>query len=146
MGWNGGPLHQTGPMSTVPFELLQFVLRVLIAAAFIGMGILHFRPATQLTMAAMIPPRLRFAGAANPRNLVAFTGCCEIAGGVGLLYPPTSVVAGWALVLFLIAVFPANAYAARHPTRFGRLAVPLVPRLIGQIVLGGLILVAIVRL
>jgi uncharacterized membrane protein len=125
------------------FDVVQAVLRVVIAVIFVGMGILHFRPATQLTMAAMIPPRLRFAGVANPRNLVIFTGVCEIAGGLGLLYPPTAVAAGIMLVVFLAAVFPANAYAARHPKRFGKLAIPLVPRLIGQVALGALVLLAI---
>jgi uncharacterized membrane protein len=125
------------------FDVVQTVLRVILAVLFIGMGIVHFRPSAQLTMAAMIPPRLRFQGIANPRNLVIFTGVCEIAGGAGLLYPPVAVAAGFALVIFLIAVFPANAYAARHRERFGRLAVPLVPRLIGQVVLGALVIVAV---
>jgi uncharacterized membrane protein len=125
------------------FDVVQTVLRVILAVLFIGMGVVHFRPSAQLTMAAMIPPSLRFQGFANPRNLVIFTGVCEIAGGVGLLYPPVTVAAGIALVIFLIAVFPANAYAARHPKRFGRLAVPLVPRLVGQVVLGGLVMIAV---
>jgi uncharacterized membrane protein len=125
------------------FDVVQTVLRVILAVLFIGMGVVHFRPSAQLTMAAMIPPRLRFAGPASPRNLVIFTGLCEIAGGVGLLYPPVTVAAGIALVVFLIAVFPANAYAARHPKRFGKLAVPLVPRLVGQVVLGALVIIAI---
>lgn len=131
-------------LSTVAFEVVQTVLRVILALIFIGMGVVHFRPSAQLTMAAMIPPRLRFAGAANPRNLVVFTGMCEIAGGLGLLYPPVTLAAGIALIIFLAAVFPANAYAARHPKRFGRLAVPLVPRLLGQVVLGVLVLVAVI--
>lgn len=130
-------------LSTMTIDAVQAVLRVAIALIFIGMGILHFRPAAQVTMAAMIPPRLRSAGRANPRNLVLFTGLCEIGGGLGLLYPPTAVPAGVAFVVFLIAVFPANAYAARHPKRFGKLAVPLVPRLVGQVVLAALVILAV---
>jgi uncharacterized membrane protein len=53
------------------------------------------------------------------------------------------VVAAGALVLFLAAVFPANAYAARHPKRFGRVAIPLVPRLLAQLVLVALIVLAV---
>ncbi|GAA3870769.1 DoxX family protein [Leifsonia kafniensis] len=122
---------------------LQYALRVLLAALFVFMGVAHFRPGPMRTMAAMIPPSLRFQGAANPHNLVVLTGVCEIAGGLGLVFPPTSVAAGVCLIIFLIAVFPANAYAARHRERFGRAAIPLVPRLIGQLVLIALIVLAI---
>ncbi len=131
-------------MSIAAFEVLQFALRFVLAAAFIFMGIAHFLPAAQRTMAAMIPPRMRWAGVLSPRNLVIFTGVCEIAGGLGLIYPPTTLAAGVCLVVFLVAVFPANAYAAAHPERFGRVAIPLVPRLIGQLVLIALVLLAVV--
>lgn len=118
-----------------------FVLRILLAAVFVGMGINHFVPRSVRGMAAMIPPRLR-STQITPRMLVYFTGVCEIAGGLGLLFAPTRIAAGIALVVFLAAVFPANAYAARHREKFGALAVPFWPRLIGQIILGALILVA----
>lgn len=124
--------------------VLQFVLRLVLALAFIGMGITHFVPGVQRTMSAMIPPGLRSAGLFTPRVLVVLTGVCEIAGGIGLLWPPTAVVAGMCLVVFLVAVFPANAYAARHPKRFGRVAVPLLPRLAGQLLLMALLVLAIV--
>ena len=93
-------------MSTASVEGIQLVLRVVLAGAFIFMGVMHFRPAAQRTMAKIIPPRLRFTGLANPRNLVIFTGVCEIAGGIGLLVPPTSVAAAIALAVFLVAGFP----------------------------------------
>lgn len=130
-------------MSSDVTDGLQLVLRVLLALVFIGAGITHFLPSVQRTMAAMIPPRLRAAGLASPVNLVLFTGLCEIAGGLGLLYPPTLVPAAGALVVFLAAVFPANAYAARHPQRFGRVAIAFVPRLITQVVLMALIVLAV---
>jgi uncharacterized membrane protein len=116
------------------------VLRILVAVVFIIAGISHFAPSVQRTMAAMIPPRLRFTGWRSPRNLVIFTGVCEILGGIGLLVPATRVTSGVALAVFLVAVFPANAYAARHKERFGAVAIPLIPRLIGQVVLIGLVL------
>jgi uncharacterized membrane protein len=131
-------------MSSESVEGIQVVLRVILAGAFIAMGALHFQPAAQRTMAKIIPPRLRFTGVANPRNLVIFTGICEIAGGTGLLVPATSLAAGIALAVFLVAVFPANAYAAAHPERFGRLAIPLGPRLAAQIVMIALILLSVV--
>ena len=116
------------------------VLRILVAVVFIIAGISHFAPSVQRTMAAMIPPRLRFTGWRSPRNLVIFTGVCEILGGIGLLVPATRVTSGVALAVFLVAVFPANAFAARHKERFGAVAIPLIPRLIGQVVLIGLVL------
>lgn len=125
-------------------DIIGLVLRILLAVAFIGMGITHFLPAVQRTMAAMIPPPLRWKGAANPRNLVIFTGVCEIAGGVGLLIPATTAAAALSLIVFLVAVFPANVYAAAHKEKFGRVAFPLVPRTVGQIVLIALLVVAAV--
>jgi uncharacterized membrane protein len=122
-------------MDIVALGYLGLALRILLALTFIGMGVTHFLPAVQRTMAAMIPPGLRWTGIAKPRNLVIFTGLCEIAGGLGLLFPPTVLAASICLIVFLVAVFPANAYAAGHRERFGRAAFPLVPRLIGQIVL-----------
>ncbi|MDJ0337330.1 DoxX family membrane protein [Cryobacterium sp. PH31-O1] len=130
-------------MSNDVIDGLQLALRIVLALVFIGAGITHFLPSVQRTMAAMIPPRLRHSGLASPVNLVLFTGICEVVGGLGLLYPPTVVVAAGALVVFLAAVFPANAYAARHPKRFGRVAIPFVPRLIAQLVLMGLIVVSV---
>ncbi|KFF60167.1 hypothetical protein JF66_06090 [Cryobacterium sp. MLB-32] len=125
------------------FHDFQFALRILLAVVFVGAGITHFRPAVQLTMAAMIPPQLRVAGLASPQNLVVFTGFCEIAGGLGLLVPATAWLAGIALIVFLAAVFPANAYAAAHKKRFGWVAIPFWPRLIAQLVLMALIALAI---
>jgi uncharacterized membrane protein len=116
------------------------VLRIIVAVVFVIAGISHFVPSVQRTMAAMIPPRLRLRGLLTPRNLVILTGVCEIAGGIGLLVEATRVTSGVALAVFLVAVFPANAYAARHKDRFGAVAIPLVPRLIGQLALIGLVL------
>ncbi|MBG6212171.1 MAG: DoxX family protein [Cryobacterium sp.] len=130
-------------MSSDVINGLQLALRFVLALVFIGAGIIHFVPSVQRTMSAMIPPRMRTAGLANPINLVLFTGVCEVAGGLGLVYPPTTVAAGVALIIFLAAVFPANAYAAGHRERFGRVAIPLVPRLIAQLALMALILLAI---
>jgi uncharacterized membrane protein len=128
----------TGHMA--PFELFRLLLLCAVAVVFIAMGISHFLPGPARTMAAMIPPAMRRAGILRPMHLVWFTGLCEIAGGVGLLIPVTRVAAGVALVVFLVAVFPANAFAARHPDQFGRAAIPFWPRLIGQIALVALVL------
>ncbi|MEO6942217.1 MAG: hypothetical protein ABI238_02155 [Terrimesophilobacter sp.] len=129
-------------MHIVALGVVGLGLRILLALAFIVMGVTHFLPAVQRTMAAMIPPALRGKGIASPRNLVVFTGLCEIAGGLGLLYPPTVLAAAVCLIVFLVAVFPANVYASAHRERFGRAAFPLVPRAIGQVVL--IVLLAVV--
>ncbi|MEO6943908.1 MAG: DoxX family protein [Lacisediminihabitans sp.] len=131
-------------MTHADFELAQLLLRILLAFVFFGMGILHFLPKVARGMAAMIPPRIRRGDLLRPINLVYFTGVCEIAGAVGLLLPATRVAAALALVVFLIAVFPANAYAAKHREKFGRTAIPLWPRLVAQLVLIGLCIVTVV--
>ena len=118
-------------------DTARLVITIALAAAFVFMGVAHFVPVSARTMAAMIPQRLRFVSA---RRLVQFTGLCEIAGGVGLLIPVLHVAAAIALIVFLIAVFPANAYAAQQPEKFGRAAIPFWPRLIAQLALIGLLL------
>jgi uncharacterized membrane protein len=44
--------------------------------------------------------------------LVAFTGVCEIAGGLGLLVPPVRWLAGVMLAVYFVCVFPANVNVA----------------------------------
>lgn len=123
-------------------QLASTVVTIALAVVFVGMGITHFVPVVARGMAAMIPPRMKGSGLLSARSLVRLTGVCEIAGGIGLLVPLTHVAAAIALVVFLIAVFPANAFAARHPERFGRAAVPFWPRLAAQVALIGLLLFA----
>ena len=129
------------------FDVVQLVLRILVALIFVPMGVNHFVPKAARGMAAMIPPSLK--ARVSGRTLVRFTGVCEIAGGVGILIPASLVpglafAAGLALVVFLIVVFPANNYAAQNPDRFGRAAIPFWPRFVAQVVLIALILVAVV--
>jgi uncharacterized membrane protein len=123
-------------------EIAQWVLRVALALAFVAIGVSHFVAAPARTMAAMIPPALRQKWMPSPTALVTITGLCEIAGGLGLLWEPSRFIAGIALVLFLIAVFPANVYAAEHPKRFGKAALPFWPRYFGQVTLIALCLMA----
>jgi uncharacterized membrane protein len=122
-----------------PF-LLRRIARGLLALGLIGMGTAHFRPEPARTMAAMIPPVLRGRGLVSPESLVAVTGACELAGAAGLLVPRTRRLAGACLIAFFAAVFPANAYAAQHPERFGAVAFPFWPRLAGQVALAALAL------
>jgi len=123
-------------------EVARWAVRIALALAFIAMGVSHFVAAPARTMRAMIPPVLRQPWAPSPAALVTITGLCEIAGGLGLLWEPTRFVTGVALIVFLIAVFPANAYAAEHPDRFGKAALPFWPRYFGQLALIALVLIA----
>jgi uncharacterized membrane protein len=47
-----------------------------------------------------------------PSGLILISGAAEIAGGVGLLIPPTRRVARYGLTTLLVAVFPANIQMA----------------------------------
>lgn len=53
-------------------------------------------------------------------EVVIATGLCELAGAAGLLTPRFRRVAGWALALYALCVFPANVQHAvndlAHPT------------------------------
>jgi uncharacterized membrane protein len=70
----------------------------------------------------------------RPRAMVFFTGLCEMAGAIGLIIPTTQRAAGIALILFFIAVLPANIRAARAGiTLRGRPPTPLWLRLPMQI-------------
>lgn len=123
-------------------DIALWVLRIGLAAVFVFMGVAHFLPAAARGMSAMIPPALKTR--VSGTTLVRFTGLCEIAGGIGILVPQTRFAAGIALVVFLIAVFPANAYAAANPERFGRAAFPFWPRFIAQVLLILAVLIATV--
>jgi uncharacterized membrane protein len=67
----------------------------------------HFTPMKE-DLIRMTPPWVP-----RPRAMVFFTGLCELAGAVGLVIPTTRPAAGIALILFFIAVLPANIHAAR---------------------------------
>jgi uncharacterized membrane protein len=128
-----------------PQDIVLLALRIALAVTFTVMGVLHFVPAVRRGMRAMIPPALRRPGFPSPAVLVAFTGVCELAGAAGLLVPwdVLRLVTGIALTLFLVAVFPANAYAATRPDKFGRAATPFWPRYLAQLALIAVVLVAV---
>jgi uncharacterized membrane protein len=45
-------------------------------------------------------------------ELILVSGVAEIAGGAGLLFPPTRRAARYGLIALLVAVFPANIQMA----------------------------------
>ena len=79
--------------------------RIVLAAVFLGAGVLHL----------MVPgPFVRIVphAVSNPALVVALTGLAELAGAAGLIIPRLRVVAGWALAVYCVCVFPANVQHA----------------------------------
>lgn len=86
-------------------EQIRIGLRWLLTVAMVGVGVAHFvdpQPFVRL-IEGMIP---------SPLAMVYFTGVCEISGGLGLIHPRTRKAAAIALMVFFIAVFPANVRMA----------------------------------
>lgn len=80
---------------------MKRIVSVILGMAFVFVGVLHFvRPESFLAiMPAWAPFHLFWVYA---------SGAVEIAGGLGLLIPRYRKAAGWALLVLLIVVFPAN--------------------------------------
>jgi uncharacterized membrane protein len=70
----------------------------------------HFVPPLRGSLIAIVPPTLP-----APGLLVSITGGLEFLGAVGLLVPGTRIAAAVCLLLLMLAMFPANVYAARMP-------------------------------
>ena len=108
--------------------------RIGLAVMFCFTAAAHFN-SMRADMIRMVPP-----GVPNPEFMVTFTGICEILGAVGLLVARTRRLAGMALILFLVAVLPANVYAATSGvTLRGAPPTPLVPRIALQVLFIGLV-------
>ena len=102
----------------------------LLALIFIVAGISHFLGMSKFFV-TIVPKALP-----APQLIVQITGVLEILGGVGLLIPATRTVTGICLIVFLIAVFPANIEAARMHLPYSN---PLWLRGLAQVVLIGLV-------
>ena len=74
---------------------------------FIVAGVNHF--ASPDGYMAMLPPMLPW-----PMALIYISGAAEVLGGAGVMYSRTRRISGWGLIALLIAVFPANIFAALH--------------------------------
>lgn len=79
---------------------------------FLFTGSTHFS-AMKHDYAAMLPSPL-----SGNLGIIYLTGVLEIAGALGLLVPRTRRLAGICLVLYLLAVFPGNVYAAVNEVPF----------------------------
>ena len=84
----------------------QDAARIGLAVMFLFTGGSHFS-SLKYDLAAMIPPPLTGA-----LWVIYVTGCLEIAGGAGLLTRRLRRPAAWGLAALLVALFPANVYAA----------------------------------
>ena len=72
---------------------------------YIGAGISHFINPDWFVR--IVPPILPFNIA-----IVYISGITEIILGSLLIFPRTRFIAGWGLILLLLAVYPANIYVA----------------------------------
>ncbi|MCA9667850.1 MAG: DoxX family membrane protein [Myxococcales bacterium] len=96
---------------------LRVVMRWLLAAAMVAVGVLHF--VTPAPFVKIVPALLP-----APLLLVYLSGVFEIAGGLGLLLARTRRAAGWGLVALYVAVFPANINMAINNIQLGADAIP----------------------
>lgn len=104
-------------------------LRYALAAMFLLTAWAHFG-SLRAELVRMVPPFFP-----NPELLVTLTGVAEILGAIGLLVPRFAPAAALGLTLLLLAVFPANVYAALNElTLGGRPVTELLPRALMQVV------------
>ena len=98
-------------MLRLPLQLARKLALLGLSAFFVVAGANHFvNPDFYL---AIMPPYLP-----AHLELVYVSGVFEILGGIGVLVPAVRALAGWGLVLLLVAVFPANLHMALHPELF----------------------------
>jgi uncharacterized membrane protein len=81
------------------------ILLYLMGAFYIFAGVNHFRSPDFYVQ--IMPPYLPWH-----LELVYLSGIAEILCGVGVLIPRTRVMAAWATIALLIAIFPANLHVA----------------------------------
>ena len=103
LGFVGVPVFQTWHESTI----------YALAVMFCFTAVAHFGP-MRLDLERMVPPWVP-----NAKVAVLATGILEILGAIGLIIPETRTLAGVCLIVFLVAVFPANVYAAKTGARLG---------------------------
>jgi uncharacterized membrane protein len=104
-----------------------------LAVMFLFTSLAHFK-SMRHDLVKMVPPWVP-----DPELVILLTGVCEVAGAIGLLIPRTRMAAAIALIVFLIAIFPANAHAAQSGVQLGgKPATPLVPRALMQLLFIGL--------
>ena len=78
---------------------------IIMSLFYIGAGINHFINSDWYVR--IVPPSLPFKVA-----IVYISGVFEVILGSLLIFPKTRFIAGWGLILLLLAVYPANIYVA----------------------------------
>jgi|CXWL01.1.fsa_nt_gi uncharacterized membrane protein len=86
--------------------------RFAMAAMLFVTGIAHFTSTDP--MIEMMPDAVPFK-----RELIYFTGICELAAVVGLIWSKTSRLASILLIVFFIAILPANIAGSLKQVNFG---------------------------
>ena len=118
-----------GMLGVAVFTSWQLAAAVALAVMFLFTAVSHFMPMKE-DLIKMVPRGWPYA-----RQLVFITGILEILGAAGLLLPPTRSVAAFCLVALLMAMFPANVYAAlQHIPLRGKSPTPLWLRLPMQLI------------
>jgi uncharacterized membrane protein len=93
-------------------SLIKRVMLYAMGAFYVFAGVNHFLdPEFYLPMMPPYLPAHHF--------LIALSGVAEIACGIGVVIPRTRVLAAWATVALLVAVFPANIHVAVHDIPIG---------------------------
>lgn len=118
-----------GQWGVAPLRDWAASTRVGLAVMFCFTAAAHFN-SMRPDLIAMVPPAVP-----NPELVVSLTGVCEVLGAIGLLVPRTRRIAALALIVFLLAVLPANIHAAQAGvTLRGAPATPIGPRVALQAV------------
>jgi len=94
-----------------------FAGNMAMAAMLLFTAIGHFKFKT--SMAAMVPLFIP-----KKVELVLLTGVLEILFAIGLAIPGTRHFTGIALIIFYVAILPANIYAAKHRINYENLYKP----------------------
>lgn len=111
------------------FHGWQEPLRASLGVMFLLTASAH-RGSRRADLIAMIPPVFP-----RPALLVTLTGLLEVAGAIALQFSRLAPFAAASLFIMLIAIFPANVYAAKHRLTIGGRPVPsLLPRAIIQVI------------
>ena len=85
---------------------IKFLSLMVMGIFYISIGISHFT--SPIWYVQIVPPYLPYK-----LELVYISGLFEILFGIMLLFKKTRFLAGWGLILLLIAVYPANIYLAQ---------------------------------
>ena len=85
---------------------IKYLSLIVMGVFYISIGVSHFT--SPIWYVKIVPPYLSYK-----LELVYISGLFEILFGGMLFFKKTRFLAGWGLILLLIAVYPANIYLAQ---------------------------------